>query len=57
MPLDQKTAYNDDSDLMKIDPIPFSDKPRSKKITFNILIFSHNCPTNNSKRNYSQRKT
>jgi hypothetical protein len=57
MPLDQKTAYNDDSDLMKIDPIPFSDKPRSKKITFNILIFSHNCPKNNSKRNYSQRKT
>ena len=28
MPLDDKTNYNDDSDLMSINPIPYSDKPR-----------------------------
>jgi len=28
LPLDEKTRYNDDADLMKIDPLPYSDKPR-----------------------------
>merc|ERR1712032_46872 len=28
MPIDEKTRYTDDSDLFKIDPFPYSDKPR-----------------------------
>ena len=49
MPIDDKTLYIDDSDLMNIDPLPYSDKPRSKLTIFYLLnYFSYYCPKNNS---------
>lgn len=56
MPLAEKTAYNDESDLMKIDPIPYSDKPRSKFIKLIYLYFSYYCSENYSKRSYAKRQ-
>lgn len=49
MPIDDKTAYTDDSDILKIDPLPHSDKPRSKLINLINIYFSYYCSKNNSK--------